>query len=271
MGVTVGLFRRSRPPSDAELGAGTTIPVSAVDGQPTHVVEWTRERRRALALAQAALGVLRTAGLRGAADLRISPLDGGADLEVVLRGGTPVRLVVDAAGGARVVSVRDVDDHDVIGYLETGRPEPLDPSSALGDVVYAMSTLVAHEGGGPSLPEPVAATNASVQLLEPAGDLPARWCVCVFITRAHEVPADADDVVRADLWVAHSVGVKLHLDGSVALDPEDEDPEGARSRASLATAASWVGGPVDVLPYARWLATETQRRLDVVVEGLAGV
>lgn len=268
----MGIFsRRSRPPADAELGVGTTIPVSAVDGRPTHLVEWTRERRRTLALAQEALRVLRAAGLRGAADLRSSPLDGGADLEVVLRGGTPVRLVVDAAGGTRVVSVRDVDDHDVIGYLETERPEPLDPSTALGDVVFAMSTLVAHEGGGPSLPDPLTATNASVQLLEPTGDLPARWCVCVFLTRAHEVPADSDDVVRADLWIEHSVGVKLHLDGSVALDPEDEDPEGARSRASLATAASWAGGPVDVVPYARWLATETQRRLDVVIEGLGGV
>lgn len=266
----MGLFgRRGRAPEEAELGVGTAIPVTAVDGVAPAEVDWTRERRRVLARAHGALAVLRAAGVRGAADLRVSPLDGGADLEVVLRHGQRLRLVVDTVGAARVVSERDVDDDDVIGYLETDRPEPLDPRTALGDVAFAVSTLVADEGGGPQLPAPLTVTRASVQLLGAGAGRSARWCVCMFLTRAHDVPPDADAVAREDLWIENSVGVKLHLDGSVALDVQDDDPDGTRSRAALATAASWAGGPVDAVPYARWLAAETQRRLDLAIPGLA--
>lgn len=273
----MGWFGRRRSVPEEELGAGTGLPVTWVDGQAVHLVEWTADRRRTVAAAHRALRVLRTAGVRGSADVRTSGVDAGADVEVTLRGGARLRLVVDVLGiAAYVVGERDRADDDVVGILETTRPEPLDQETALGDVAFAVSSLASHEAvalglPAPGLPAPLAASRGSVQLLPPADGLPARWCVCVFVTREHEVPDGADERAREDLWIEHSVGVKLHLDGRVARDPEDEDPRGERSQEGLDTAAVWAGAPVDLLPYARWLADETQRRLDLEIPGLAHV
>ncbi|NCT90309.1 hypothetical protein GXB85_04995 [Cellulomonas sp. APG4] len=264
----MGLFGRRRTPTEAELGTGTPLRVVAVDGQTPSLVRWNRERWGALDSAQPTLRVLRAAGIEGDVDLRSRGRD-ESDGEVRLPDGGAVRFVVDIVGSSRLVTERGRDDEDVVGYLDTARPEPLDPQTALGDVAFAMSSLVVHEGGAPvQLPPPLTVTTANLQLLEPADGLPARWCVCIFVTRAHEVPADADAVRREELWVEHSVGVKLHLDGTVALDPHDDDPDGTRSRESLATAQQWAGAPVDLVPYARWLADATAARLGRTIPGL---
>lgn len=265
----MGWFSRRKGAPEEALGVDSGLPVASVDGQVVSLVEWTADRRRAVSVAHRALRVIRAAGVRGTADVRTSQVDGGADIEVVLRSGEPLRVVVDVLGiAAYVVTERGRSDDDAVGLLETTRPEPLDQETALGDVAFAVSSLVAHEGGAPVLPAPLTASRGSVQLLPRADGLPARWCVCVFVTREHEVPDGADDLTREDLWIEHSVGVKLHLDGQVACDPEDDDPRGERSQEGLDTAATWAGAPVDLLPYARWLVEETQRRLDLEVPGL---
>ena len=146
-----------------------------------------------------------------------------------------------------------------------------DPHSiALAEVVFAVAEVVAEEADDPvALPAPLTVTRANLQLLAETDDLPERWCACVFVTRAHDVPADADDELRTALWVEHTEGVKVHLDGSVADDPSERDDPGADSHASLATLEEWAGTDVDLGPYARWLAERTQEWLGTTVPGLS--
>ena len=254
------LFQRSRPVTEAELGFGTPLRLVALDGQLAGVMTWTKDQRRALDAAQPTLRLLRAAGIAGDVELRT---DGGEVTgEVRLDGDGVLRFDVDPGVGFLVVPERDGAADDVLGLVDTAdHPVPPDPQRALDELVFAVSSLVARAGDAPGLPGPVGATGASVQLLGAHGTLPARWAVCVFVTRDHEVPDGADEMDRRDLWVEHSVGVKLHPDGTIADDPDDDDPAGDRSRTSLATASAWAGEPLDLVPYARWLVEQTERRI----------
>lgn len=264
--------RRHRTP---DLGADTDLPVGSVDGTPITHVEWTDRRRRAVEVADRALRMLRAAGVRGVADVRSREADGGPGVEVTLDNGLSLRLAVAPDGlSAYLVTGLDLEGERRVGYLDLSERGPLDGRVALVDLVFAASSLVVLEGaragvvalGGPPLPSPLTVTDGNVQLLRATPERPERWCVCVFLTREHEVPDVADDQARRELWVTNSVGVKLHLDGTFAADPDDDDPDGERSRQSLATAAGWAGAPVDLLPYARWLFTQTQRRLGLCLD-----
>lgn len=258
----MGLLDRARPVTDAELGVGTPLRLVGLDGQIPRMVTWTKGRRRVLDGAQPTLRLLRAAGIAGEVQLRTSP-DGGVEGEVRLDAVGVLRFVVNPGIGLSVVTERDTLGADALGFVETtDETLVLDPELALGELVFAVSSLTARDGDYlVALPGPVSANGGSVQMLGATDALPARWAVCVFVTRDHDVPHGADEKARRDLWVQHSVGVKMHLDGTVAVDPDDDDPTGDRSRTSLATASEWAGERLDLVPYARWLVEETERRL----------
>lgn len=258
----MGLLDRARPVTDAALGVGTPLHLVGLDGQTPRLVTWTKDRRRVLDDAQPTLRLLRAAGIAGEVQLRTTS-DGCVEGEVHLGATGVLRFVVHPGTGFSVVPERDALGADALGFVETIEETlVLDPERALGELVFAVSSLTARDGDYlVRLPGPVSATRGSVQLLGATEALPARWALCVFVTRDHDVPHGADEEARRDLWVQHSVGVKMHLDGTVAVDPDDDDPTGDRSRTSLATASGWAGELLDLVPYARWLVKETERRL----------
>ncbi|GIG41751.1 hypothetical protein [Cellulomonas phragmiteti] len=262
------LFRRDHTPSADELGGGTALTVDVIGGQFVSAMTWTREVRRVLDRAQPALTVLRRAGVAGSVHLRPGPVAHAVEGEIRLRAGGVLGVVVDENGhGFRLVPDRGSTDPVATDDIEVG--PGISPQDALGDVVFAVASLVADTEEPPvTLPAPLTVTGANLQHLRATADLPARWCACVFVTRAHDVPDDADQEERTALWVEHSVGIKLHLDGSIAADPDDVDPHGESSRQSLATATTWAGVDVDLVPYARWLADRTQEVLRMRVPGL---
>ncbi|UZN03449.1 hypothetical protein [Cellulomonas sp. S1-8] len=264
----MGLFRRDHTPAADALGTGTPLTVDVVDGQFVSALTWTRAVRRVVDLAQPTLTVLRRAGVSGSVHLRPGPVVGGVEGDVRLSGGGALGVVVDENGhGFRLVLRLVGTERSETHLIDVG--VELWPHQALDDVVLAVSSLISTTEDAPvTLPEPLAVTKANLQLLHPTPDVPEQWCACVFVTRAHDVPADADDDERSALWVSHTVGVKLHLDGTVARNPDDDDPHGEVSRENLATAAGWAAVDVDLVPYARWLADRTQQVLGMRVRGL---
>ena len=267
------LFRRDRTPPPEALGAGTALTVDVIEGQLASVLTWTRELRRVVDDAQPALTVLGDAGFEGTVQLRAGDAPGAVRGDVRLRTGPTFGLEVEddwefvlvlPGGGEdrRAVSLHvDLEELDAFGSADPR-------TAALGSVVFAVAELVVeHADDAPTLPAPLRVDEANLQLLVATDDLPERWCACIFGTREYEVPDDASDDVRRVLWIEHTRGVKVHLDGSVAHDPDDVpdyDPGG-----SLATLEEWAGTDVDLGPYARWLAERTQEWLGMTVPGLS--
>ncbi|WP_432457337.1 hypothetical protein [Cellulomonas iranensis] len=270
------LFRRDRTPPPETLGAGTALTVDVVEGQLVSVLTWTRELRRVVDGAVPALTVLRDAGFEGTVQLRAGDASGAVRGDVRLRTGPTLGIEVEPGGGEFVLVLRrGAQELRVTGVCTELEPLPglglEDPHSiALAEVVLTVAAAVAEDADDPvALPAPLAVTQANLQLLAETDDLPERWCACLFVTRAHDVPPDADDVLRTALWIEHTEGVKVHLDGSVADDPSERDDPGADPHAALATLEEWAGTEVDLGPYARWLAERTQEWLGMTVPGLS--
>lgn len=259
-------LRKNAPPGHA-LGTGTPLPVETFGGQLAPVVTWTREHRQFLARLLPALTVLRAAGLHGG--VHVLPGDEDVMAEVRLRSGAVLGVAVEDEPTFRLVP-RDPRDagtkHQPTDEIDSTGGS--DPRRALEDVVYAVSSLVAETRGVGELPAPLRVTAANLQLLPGTGALPERWGACIFITRDHEVPTDADAATRDALWVDNTVGVKATLDGAITCDPHDvdPDPDGERSRTSLATAAQWAGQDVDITHCVRRLAHRTQELLGISLD-----
>ncbi len=269
------LFRRDRTPPPEALGAGTALTVDVVEGQFTSVLVWTRELRRVLDDAQPALTVLHAAGFEGTVQLRAGDAPGAVLGDVRQRTGRTFGIEVEPGGdfvlvlgrGAQQVRTSPICT-ELVALPGLGLEDP--HSIALAEVVLAVAEVVAEEADDPvALPASLTVTRANLQLLAETDDLPERWCACVFVTRPHDVPPDADEELRSALWVEHTEGVKVNLDGSVADDPSEQDDPGADSHAALATLEEWAGTDVDLGPYARWLAERTQDWLGMTVPGLS--
>ncbi|MBO1753156.1 hypothetical protein J4G33_15200 [Actinotalea sp. BY-33] len=263
------LVGRTRHVTDDDLGIGGSLRLVTVDGLDPQEVRHTKDVRRALDLARPAYTALEAAGLRGEVDLVLGPRGDETDGEVHLDAGGTLRLSVWGDGDLDIGVVRD----DVVhgrGMLDAAElVHPAAAERARHELLVAMSSALVEEGAARvDVPAPLTLTDGNLQRLEATDRSRARWCVLVFVTREHEVPEDADEAARRKLWIEHTVGVKLHLDGTVASDTLDDDPDGERSRASLATAEEWAGQPVDLLPFARWLADQTQKRLGLRAPGL---
>ena len=258
------LFRRDRTPPPEALGTGTALTVDVVEGQFTSVLVWTRELRRVLDDAQPALTVLRDAGFEGTVQLRAGDAPGAVLGDVRQRTGRTFGIEVEPGGDFVLDLGRGVQQRrtspimtELVALPGLGLEDP-------------HSIAVAEESDDPvALPAPLTVTRANLQLLAETDDLPERWCACLFVTRPHDVPPDADEELRSALWVEHTEGVKVNLDGSVADDPSERDDPGADSHAALATLEEWAGTDVDLGPYARWLAERTQEWLGMTVPGLS--
>ena len=269
------LFRRDHTPPPEALGAGTALTVDVVEGQFTSALVWTRELRRVLDDAQPALTVLHAAGFEGTVQLRAGDERGAVLGELRQRTGRTLGIEVEPGGDFVLVLGRGSQQlrtspimTELVALPGLGLEDP--GAIALAEVVLAVAEVVAEEADDPvALPAPLTVTQANLQLLAETDDLPERWCACLFVTRPHDVPPDADDVLRTALWIEHTEGVKVHLDGSVADDPSERDDPGADSHAALATLEEWAGTDVDLGPYARWLAERTQEWLGMTVPGLS--
>ncbi|WP_250443790.1 hypothetical protein [Actinotalea sp. C106] len=264
----MGLFGRTRHVTEDDLGIGVLLRLATVDGLDPQEVRHTKHVRRALDLARPAFAALEAAGLRGEVDVLLGDETGG---EVHLDAGGTLRLSVWGDGDLDL-DVGVVRDGVVHGRGSLEAAELVGPAAAeraRHELLFAMSSAIAEEGAATvDVPAPLTLTDGNLQRLEATDRSRARWCVCVFVTREHEVPADVGEAARQKLWIEHTVGVKLHLDGTIVNDPLDDDPDGERSRTSLATAEEWAGEPVDLVPYARWLADQTQKRLGLRAPGL---